>query len=137
VGAQDAVEDTYLKLLAENIDLVRAEQAKAIRTEQFVPQFLQAHGRRRVTGVPKQIYHLTVSPQACIPRLGAELPDRISHGILKSLRVRLAVYHESGERISGIQKYKAAFQYGFSRLQNLLLEFPRTSFPVPRHGNGD
>ncbi len=53
-----------------------------------------------------------------------------SHGILKSLRVRLPVYHESGERLSSIQQQQTAFPHGSGRVEPLLLQLLGKSFPV-------
>jgi hypothetical protein len=137
MGAQDAVEHSNLKFLAENIDLVRAQEAEAIRFQQFVPEILQAHGGRRVTGVPKQIHHFAISAQTRIARLGAKLSDENSYSSLESLRVRLPVGHESGERLSGIQEQQTAFLNGCSGLKSLLFELLRKGIPMARRGDGN
>src|SRR5438270_428444 len=58
--AHDFIEHSDLEFLAENINLVGAEESEAFRCEQLVPQSFEAVGGGRVTRVPEQVHHLSV-----------------------------------------------------------------------------
>lgn len=90
-----------------------------------------------MTGVPKQIDHLSVGPQACLARMRAEIPELGTHGTFESLRIRLPGDHETGESLARVLQYEVAYAYGLRRFQSLLFESLNKGLPVSGRGDYD
>ncbi|MGH7528202.1 MAG: hypothetical protein ACREMX_16030, partial [Gemmatimonadales bacterium] len=98
MGAQQGVHAGDLKLPAEHVDRIGAEEAEGVRPEEPVPVLLQADRRGTPARLPQQADRLAIGAESRAPCRGLDKADGAADDALEAGPVRLPVHHESVQR---------------------------------------
>jgi hypothetical protein len=94
------------RILEEVSDRVPAEKGKWVRSSQLIPQYFEPDRRMAFPALPEDVDHLSEDANGTIDSATIHSVNQLAYPIPEFASVRLAVDHECGQRLLGVEQHE-------------------------------
>src|SRR5437667_7295441 len=95
-----------VSVLVEMTHRVPTQERKGLGVCQLIPEHFKTDGGLLLTALPEKVHHLTIYADRAIGPPAARPSNDFTHAVCELLGDRLAIRHERGQGVLGVEQYQ-------------------------------